>query len=358
MSRGSVSRHLVILCGGKSAEHEVSFQSSSAILRNLDPAKYRISVLGIQKDGSLYPPETTQRELNLEDSQLVDFPEGRHWVSVLMELRPAAEVVFPVLHGPFGEDGTVQGTLEVLNIPYVGSGVWGSAVGMNKVHSKKILLQEGLPVLSFLSLTRNEWEEDKEDFLQSLARELSYPVFVKPANLGSSIGINRSANGEELLEHVEAALRYDDQAIVEQGIDAREIEVSVLGNHDLKISVAGEIIPSREFYSYEAKYLDQESQLLIPAPLSREEMGQVQDLALVTFRALKLEGMARIDFLMDRSTGQFWISEPNTIPGFTEISMYPRLWEASGLGYSQLLDTLIDLGLERQRRRSRFSVDR
>ena len=358
MNRGSARKHIVLLCGGKSAEHEVSFLSASAVLSHLDPAKYQISVLGIQKDGSLYSSETTRRDLKLNSSQEIGFPEGRHWVSVLTELTPATEVVFPVLHGPFGEDGTIQGTLEVLNIPYVGAGVWGSAVGMNKVYSKKILLQEGLPLLSFLSLTRKEWEDDREGCLQRVAEELSYPVFVKPANLGSSIGVHKSTHGEELLKHIDAAFCYDDQLVVEQGIDAREIEVSVLGNSDPKVSVAGEIIPSREFYSYEAKYLDGESQLLIPAPLSQEEMGQVQDLSLWTFKALQLEGMARIDFLMDRGTGQFWISEPNTIPGFTEASMYPKLWEASGLGYSELLDILIDLGLERQRRRSRFSVDR
>ena len=358
MNSGSARKHLVLLCGGKSAEHEVSFQSASAILRHLDQAKYQISALGIQKDGSLYSAENTRQELELDAAQEVGFPEGRHWVSVLTELTPAAEVVFPVLHGPFGEDGTVQGTLEVLGIPYVGAGVWGSAVGMNKVHSKKILLQEGLPLLSFLSLTQREWDEDREGCLRRVAKELSYPIFVKPANLGSSIGINKSVNGEDLLEHVDAALRYGDQLVIEQGIDAREIEISVLGNSDPKVSVAGEVIPSGEFYSYEAKYLDQESQLLIPAPLTQEEMGQVQDLALRTFKALQLEGMARIDLLMDRDTSRFWVSEANTIPGFTEISMYPKLWEASGLGYSDLLDTVIDLGLERHQRRSRFSVDR
>lgn len=358
MNSGSARRHLVVLCGGKSAEHEISFQSASAILCHLDQAKYQVSALGIQKDGTLYPPETTRRKLELDPSLGVYCPEGRHWVSVLNELTPVAEIVFPVLHGPFGEDGTVQGALEVLNIPYVGAGVWGSAVGMNKVTSKKILLQEGLPVLPFLSLTRNEWEDDAKGCVQRVTEELSYPVFVKPANLGSSIGISRSATGEDLLEHVKTALRYDDQTIIEQGIEAREIEVSVLGNSDPKVSVAGEIIPSREFYSYEAKYLDEESQLLIPAPLSREEMGRAQELALGTFRALQLEGMARIDLLMDRGTSQFWVSEPNTIPGFTEISMYPKLWEASGLDYSELLDELINLGQERHQRRSRYSVDR
>jgi D-alanine-D-alanine ligase len=350
--------HLVLLCGGKSAEHEVSFQSASAILRHLDQSKYRISVLGIQKDGALYPAQITRQQLKQDPALGVQFPEGRHWVSVLNELTPVAEMVFPVLHGPFGEDGTVQGALEVLGIPYVGAGVWGSAVGMNKVYSKKILLQDGFPVLPFISLTRNEWKEHEEGCTRRIAEELSYPIFVKPANLGSSIGISKSSTEEDLFEHVETALRYDDQIIIEQGIDAREIEVSVLGNSEPKVSVAGEIIPSGEFYSYEAKYLDEESQLLIPASLSREEMERVQDLALGTFRALQLEGMARIDLLMDRDTGQFWINEPNTLPGFTEISMYPKLWEESGVGYSELLDTLIDLGQDRYERRSRFSVDR
>ncbi|MEE8349581.1 MAG: D-alanine--D-alanine ligase family protein [Acidobacteriota bacterium] len=358
MNDSVVRKHLVLLCGGKSAEHEVSFQSAAAVLRHLDRAKYQVSALGIRKDGALYAPETTRQELNLEVSREISFPEGKHWVSTLTSLTPVADVVFPVLHGPFGEDGTVQGALEVLNIPYVGAGVWGSAVGMNKLYSKKLLQQDELPVLSFLSLIRQEWNNDQEDCLQRVAEALSYPIFVKPANLGSSIGVNKSASDKELLEHIDTAFRYDDQLVVEQGIDAREIEVSVLGNSEPRVSVAGEIIPSGEFYSYEAKYLNEASQLLIPAPLSQEEMEQVQDLAVRTFRALQLEGMARIDFLMDRGTGQFWISEPNTIPGFTEFSMYPKLWEASGLQYSDLLDTLIQLGLERHQRRSRFSVDR
>ncbi len=351
-------KHLVLLCGGKSAEHEVSFQSAEAVLSRLDRAKYQISALGIRKDGALYAPETTREKLKLEVSREIAFPEGGHWVSALTSLKPVADVVFPVLHGPYGEDGTIQGALEVLNIPYVGAGVWGSAVGMNKLHSKKILQQDGLPVLSFLSLIRQEWIDDQEGCLQRVNEALSYPVFVKPANLGSSIGINKSVSEKELLEHIDTAFRYDDQLVIEQGIDAREIEISVLGNSEPRASVAGEIIPSGEFYSYEAKYLDEASQLLIPAPLSQEAMEKVQDLAVRTFRVLQLEGMARIDFLMDRGTGQFWISEPNTIPGFTEFSMYPKLWEASGIEYSDLLDTLIHLGLERHRRRSRFSVDR
>lgn len=348
--------HVLVLCGGKSAEHEVSFLSAASVLDYLDPAKYRVSVIGIQKDGSLYPPEATVDRLKLDSAEKFQFPSGENWVCLLADLKP--EIVFPVLHGPFGEDGTIQGMLEVLDIPYVGAGVWGSAVAMNKIHSKKILLEEGLPVLPFISIPQTEWQGCGEDFSKLVADKLHYPVFVKPANLGSSIGINKSASRDDLIQHIEAAFRYDDFILVEQGIEAREIETSVLGNSRPQVSIAGEIIPSREFYTYEAKYLDQGSQLLIPAPLSGEEMKRVQELSIATFRVLQLEGMARIDFLMDKKSGQFWVNEPNTIPGFTHISMYPKLWQASGLSYPDLLDKLIDLGLERYGRRSRFSVER
>jgi D-alanine-D-alanine ligase len=336
----------------------VSFLSARSILSRLNQEKYRLSVMGIQKDGSLYSPEATRDKLGLDSSPQYHFPSGKHWVCLLLDLDPAPDVVFPALHGPFGEDGTVQGTLEVLDIPYVGAGVGGSAVGMNKIHSNEILMDSGLPVLPFLSLGQAEWQEGAKDFLELLEQQLHYPVFVKPANLGSSVGINKSKDRDELSEHIEVAFRYDDFIVIEEGIEAREIETAVLGNSQPEVSVAGEIIPSREFYSYEAKYHDQDSQLLIPAPLSEEQMQGVRELALATFKALQLEGMARVDLLMDKKTGQFWVSEANTIPGFTDISMYPRLWEASGLPYPELLDKLIDLGMERHRRRSRFSVER
>ena len=351
-------KHVVVLCGGRSAEHEVSFLSAKSILSHLNPAKYRLSVVGIQKDGSLYSPQATRGKLELKSLQHFHFPSAKHWVGLLLDLKPVPDVVFPVLHGPFGEDGTIQGTLEVLNIPYVGAGVRGSVVGMNKIHSKEILLDSGLPVLPFISLAQTQWQERAEDCLEVMEKRLPYPVFVKPANLGSSVGINKSRQRDELIEHIGVAFRYDDFIVVEKGIEAREIETSVLGNSQPEVSVAGEIIPSREFYSYDAKYHDQDSQLLIPAPLSEKEMQRVQELALAAFRALQLEGMARVDFLMDKNTGRLWVSEANTIPGFTDISMYPRLWEASGLRYPDLLDKLIDLGLERHRRRSRFSVER
>ena len=351
-------KHVVVLCGGRSAEHEVSFLSARSILSRLNQEKYRLSVVGLQKDGLLYSPEATREKLGLESDQPFHFPSDKHWVCLLLDLDPVADVVFPALHGPFGEDGTIQGTLEVLNFPYVGAGVAGSAVGLNKIHSNAILLDSDLPVLPYLSIHQAEWQDGAEDFLELLEKRLHYPVFVKPANLGSSVGINKSKDREELSEHIGVAFRYDDFIVIEEGIEAREIETAVLGNSQPEVSVAGEVIPSREFYSYDAKYHDQDSQLLIPAPLSEEQMQRVQELALAAFRALQLEGMARVDFLMDKNTGQFWVSEANTIPGFTDISMYPRLWEASGLPYPELLDKLIDLGLERHRRRSRFSVER
>jgi D-alanine-D-alanine ligase len=351
-------KHVLVLCGGRSAEHEVSLLSAGSVLKHLDRDRYRISVLGIQKDGSIYPTRTIADKLGLKTTPEFHFPSGENWICVLAALSPPADLVFPVLHGPFGEDGTIQGVLEVLDIPYVGSGVWASAVGMNKICSKQILQQAGLPTLPCLSFSQSEWRENADALLERSEHQLHYPVFVKPANLGSSVGINKSKDREDLIQHVETGFRYDDHVLVEQGIEAREIEVSVLGNEQPRVSVAGEIIPSAEFYSYEAKYIDQSSQLLIPAPLSEDQMQRVQQLALRTFQVLQLEGMARVDFLMDKSTGDLWINEPNTIPGFTRISMYPKLWEASGLPYARLLDRLIELGLERHGRRSRFSVER
>jgi len=350
-------KHVVVLCGGRSAEHEVSLISAQLVLKHLNQEKYQVSVLAIEKDGSLYPSEAASENLGLNSSGPVNFPSGKHWVSVLLELDPASDIVFPVLHGPFGEDGTVQGTLEVLNLPYVGAGVSASAVAMSKIHSKEILRGSGLPVLPSLSLVQTQWQEDAEESLKRIEEGLHYPLFVKPDNMGSSVGINKSRDRDELSKHIEVAFRYDDRVLVEEGIEAREFETAVLGNSQPEVSMVGEIIPSREFYSYQAKYGDEDSQLLIPAPLSEEQVQQVRGLALKAFRALQLEGMARVDFLMDKETGQLWVSEANTVPGFTKISMYPKLWEASGVGCPELLDRLIDLGLERFNRRSRFSVE-
>ena len=276
-------KHVVILCGGRSTEHDISFLSASSVLQNLDTAKYKLSVIGIQRDGSTYSPDATAAKLNLQDSSHLLFPSVERWMCALSTLDPPADVVFPVLHGSYGEDGTVQGALELLDLPYVGAGVWGSAVALDKIHSKKILKESGLPVLPCLVTSRTHWRNQPLVFLQEVEKKLSYPVFVKPANLGSSVGINKSKDRKDLESHLEVAFNYDNFILVEQGIEAREIEVSVLGNECPEVSLAGEIIPSEEFYSYQAKYLDQKSQLLIPAPLSKTQMQEVQKLALAVF---------------------------------------------------------------------------
>ncbi len=351
--------HVVVLCGGRSAEHDVSLTSTRSILNHLDQRRYRISVMGLDRQGGSYDPQVLRRKLELSPDGPWEFPGGPgHWLAVLAGMPPPLPVVFPVLHGPFGEDGTVQGAMEVLGLPYVGAGVLASSLAMNKVWSKQALAHAGLPVLPFVSTTKVEWGEAPDQVLTRIENELAYPVFVKPANMGSSIGVGKSRNSRELRQHLEVALRYDLLVLAEQGIDAREIEVSVLGNESPRASIAGEIVPSGEFYDYAAKYLDGISQLLIPAPLSEEEMDEVRGLALETCRALGVEGMARVDFLLDKNSHRLWVNEANTIPGFTQISMYPKLWQASGLNYPRLIEDLIQLGLERQRARRVLSVER
>lgn len=351
--------HVVVLCGGKSAEHEVSFISASSVLTHLSAERYEITVIGIARDGSMLPDEETLAGLKLRDPSRFRFAAATGpWISVLSRLEPPADIVFPVLHGPNGEDGSIQGAMEVLDLPYVGAGVGSSAVAMNKIYSKRLFHDAGLPILPYLAGERSELETSYDAFLSRLENTIPYPLFVKPANMGSSVGVNKARNREELAGALQTALKFDDYVVVEEGIEAREIEVSVLGYLPPRVSTAGEIVPSREFYDYEAKYLDGTSRLLIPARLESSQMQMVQDLALAGYRCLQLEGMARMDFLMDRSTGALWLNEANTIPGFTEISMYPKLWEASGLPYPALLDDLIQQGFERHRRRNRFSPDR
>ena len=351
--------HVAVLCGGRSAEHDVSLISTRSILNHLDPRRFRVSVMGLDRQGGSYDPQVLRRKLELPPDGPWEFPAGReHWLVVLAGLSTPLDVVFPVLHGPFGEDGTVQGALEVLGLPYVGAGVLASSLAMNKVWCKQVLARAGLPVLPFVSTTKAGWEESPGRVVAQIEKELTYPVFVKPANMGSSIGVGKSRSSKELRRHLEEALRFDLLVLAEQGVDAREIEVSVLGNEHPRASIAGEIVPSGEFYDYAAKYLDGISQLLIPAPLSREQMDEARRLALETYLALGVEGMARIDFLLDKESRRLWVNEANTIPGFTQISMYPKLWQASGLSYPDLIEELINLGLERHRVRQGLSVER
>ena len=349
--------NIIVLCGGRSAEHEISIISARAVIKGLNESGYKVQVLGIKKDGSSLASNKISQILDIPASDQLEYPENSNWISWLTLLEEKNSVVFPVLHGPYGEDGTVQGLLELLDIPYVGAGVSGSAVGMNKIHTKEILKSHGLPVLPWISVCGKDLDNGWDvSCLPEL--EFDYPVFVKPANMGSSVGISKAEDPGTLKEAIQEALRYDEYALVEKGINAREIEVSVLGFTPPRISVPGEIIPSEEFYSYEAKYLSESSSLIIPARLEKNQEKIVNRLASETFNYLQLEGLARIDFLLDKDTGDIWINEPNTMPGFTRISMYPKLWEATGLRFSELMKNLVGLARKRKTRRDRLKVDR
>ena len=353
-----------ILFGGRSGEHEVSLISARGIIEAIDREQYEVVLIGITREGRWVvgndPLEVLAADQdmgNLRTVQvLLDMRDNLKGIVSGEELQlQSLDVIFPVLHGPYGEDGTVQGLLEVLGVPYVGAGVLASAVAMDKAVARQLFVANGLPVLPYRVFLSRTWELHPGDVIAECEKMLDYPMFTKPANLGSSVGVNKVRSRAELEAGLREAARYDRKIVVEQGIEAREIEVSVLGNDTRIVSVPGEIIPSREFYSYAAKYLDNASQLLIPAPLSPREVQCVQEIALKACAAIDCAGMARVDFLMDKHTGKIWLNEINTIPGFTPISMYPKLWEASGISYSELIDRLIQLALQRFEDRQRYS---
>ena len=342
-----------ILFGGQSGEHEVSLTSAKGIINAIDKDKYDVVPIGITKAGQWLAGGDTHQQLvdaaaghPLIEDALSKAASEKSLALPISETGPL-DVVFPVLHGPFGEDGTVQGFLELAGVPYVGAGVMASAVGMDKAICKDVFKAHGLPIVPHITFLRRRWQADPDGVLAECESNLTYPMFVKPANLGSSVGIHKAKNSDNLRAGINDAARYDRKLIVEQGVDAREIEVSVLGNDAPIASVPGEIIPSREFYSYAAKYIDNSSDLLIPAPLSDEQTQAIQQIAVDAFKVLDCSGLARCDFLYDRQTGQIFLNEVNTMPGFTPISMYPKLWEASGISYTELIDRLIELALER-----------
>jgi D-alanine-D-alanine ligase len=355
-----------VIFGGRSGEHEVSLVSAKGIMNAMDREKYEIVPIGITKEGRWIasgdpmkaleagtPEESVPAALLGDPSQrgLMRLEESEKAVTTarLSEI----DVVFPVLHGPYGEDGTVQGLLELADIPYVGADVLGSALGMDKALMKTVFQAHGLPVVDFLVIKRKEWDRDPTEVMQRIEDALDYPCFVKPVNLGSSVGISKVHQRDELASALDLAARYDRKMLAEQGINAREIEVSVLGNDDPIASLPGEIIPCREFYDYVAKYIDDRSELVIPADLPAETTRRIQELAVEAYLAVDCAGMARVDFLLDKDSGQIYVGELNTIPGFTPISMYPKLWEASGISYSELIDRLIELALERHADKSR-----
>ena len=355
-----------LLFGGRSGEHEVSLTSARGILAAIDKNKYNVVCIGITKEGTWIVGDDPMAVL--EGRQAWDTVRPVEAALTVKSAQPGGsdvskgftlqdmDVVFPILHGPFGEDGTVQGFLDLLGVPYVGAGVMASALAMDKGLCKQVLITSGLPVLPYRAFLRRQWDHSPEAVITDCERELRYPLFVKPANMGSSVGISKAPNRGALRTGIEEAFRFDRKILVEQGIDAREIEISVLGNDEPIASTPGEIIPSRDFYSYAAKYLDNASELLIPAPLSPDQVATARALAVQGYKAIDCAGMARVDFLVDKITGEVWLNELNTIPGFTPISMYPKLWEASGIGYSALIDRLLMLALERYEERSRLET--
>jgi D-alanine-D-alanine ligase len=355
-----------VIFGGRSGEHEVSLMSARSVLSAFASEKYEVIQIGITYAGEwlISRPGSNPDVLSVLESgptnELVPgviLPDpslrGLYWLKPgdaggLLEWLGNLDVVFPVLHGSFGEDGTLQGLLEMAGVAYVGSGVLGSSVGMDKALFKDVMVTHHIPVLPYAVLLRSEIEKTSQEVISQVEKLGGYPLFVKPVNMGSSVGISKCQNRSDLLEGLMEASRFDRRVLVEKGINPREIEVSVLGNDAPVASVPGEVIPSREFYSYEAKYLDGSSELIIPAHLSSEITEKARELAVRAYRAVDCAGMARVDFLLDRDFGELYLGEINTIPGFTRISMYPKLWEASGLAYPELVDRLIELALERK----------
>ncbi|MBD0382332.1 D-alanine--D-alanine ligase [Paenibacillus sedimenti] len=360
-----------LIYGGKSGEHDVSLQTALAVMKAVDFNKYEVLPFYITKKGEwksgaplLGPAESKEAltfgaaEAGTQASHALApifgsiGPKGEVSISAKTDGTAGAseaglDVIFPLLHGTFGEDGTVQGLLEMANIPYVGAGVLASAVGMDKVMMKKIFAQEGLPQCVFRHFTRTEWGKNRAYHLLELETAIGYPCFVKPANLGSSVGISKARNQEELIAAVNFAFQYDRKVIIEENIDAREIEVAVLGNDEPQASVAGEIVSSNEFYDYKAKYLDGKSAMIIPAEIPAETADLIRQLAIQAFQAIDGSGLSRVDFFLGKADQKVYINEINTMPGFTPFSMYPLLWKESGKPYAELLDDLIRLAIER-----------
>jgi D-alanine-D-alanine ligase len=354
-----------VLFGGRSGEHEVSLVSAASVIRGLDPDKYEAVPIGITKDGHWLIGEGAAKMLPevLKTGRRVMLTADPTEAALMPLDRGAGaqrlDVIFPVLHGTYGEDGTIQGMLDLAGLPYVGAGVLGSAIGMDKDVAKRLCQAAGIPVVPWVTVHRWEWEKDPAAVKSQIEEEFPYPVFVKPATLGSSVGMTKVHNADELGAAMDLACEFGMKILVEKAVSAREIEVSLLGNHEPKASVPGEIVPHREFYDYTAKYLEDGTQLLIPAQLKPAQVQKIQSLAVQAFRALELSGMARVDFFLEKKGNKLYLNEVNTIPGFTSISMYPKLWEASGISFRQLIDKLIDLAFElhSERARTKYAID-
>jgi D-alanine-D-alanine ligase len=354
-----------VLFGGRSGEHEVSLASAASVIRGLDPDKYEPVPIGITKEGHWLIGGAAQKmlpEILKGGQRVVMTADPTDAVLVPFDrsgVGQRIDVVFPVLHGTFGEDGTIQGLLDLAGLPFVGAGVLGSAIGMDKDVAKRLCQAAKIPVVPWLTVQRADWERNRPTVQRAIEKKFRYPLFVKPATLGSSVGMTKVHSRRELATALDLAGEFAQKILVERAVTAREIEVSVLGNADPRASVPGEIVPHREFYDYAAKYLEEGTQLLIPAKLSRAQTKRVQDLAIQSFRILELSGMARVDFFLEKRGGKIFLNEVNTIPGFTSISMYPKLWEASGIPFRALIDRLIELALEehREKARTKYAIE-
>ncbi|MGE4131834.1 MAG: D-alanine--D-alanine ligase [Bdellovibrionales bacterium] len=354
--------HVGLIFGGRSGEHEVSLASAMSVYKALDKSRYDVTMIGIDKDGRWLMPDVQNLLAQAENPMLVKlsktsgefglipYPRQQQLISLNPgQMGPGAiDVILPILHGTYGEDGTIQGLFELAQIPYVGSGVLGSAVGMDKDVAGRLFEQAGIKTVPTIVIRKSDWKKSPERIRDRLQSEFGYPFFVKPANAGSSVGVHKVKGPRDIEAALKDAFAFDLKVLVQKGVAARELEVAVLGNENPKASIVGEIVPKREFYSYEAKYIDENgAELKIPADnVPEDTLKKVQDWAVQAFQVLDLRGMARVDFFLDRDTGELFLNEVNTIPGFTKISMYPKLWEASGLPYSKLLDELIRLALE------------
>lgn len=354
-----------ILFGGRSGEHEVSLASAASVIRGLDPNKYEAVPIGITKEGHWLIAAGAQKMLPevLKSGQRVTMIADPTDAALVPIDRSGGgqrlDVVFPAMHGTFGEDGTIQGLLDVVGLPFVGAGVLGSAIAMDKDVAKRLLKAAKIPVVPWLTVYRHDWERDSEKTQRLVESKFTYPVFVKPATLGSSVGMTKVHSREELVPALNLAAEFAMKILVEQTVAGREIEVSVLGNEDPQVSVPGEIVPHREFYDYVAKYLEEGTQLLIPAKLKSAQAKRIQQLAADAFRTLELCGMARVDFFLEKGSGKIFLNEVNTIPGFTSISMYPKLWEASGIPFRDLIDKLIEFAMEHhgEKARTKYAIE-
>lgn len=356
--------NVILIFGGKSGEHEVSLKSAQSIYNGFDKSKYNVFPVGISRSGKWYGPIAENdiknfTEENYLNNEITMLPRPGKSIYSLIDFSEIfkGDIVFPIIHGTNGEDGTLQGIMEYMEIPYVGSGVCGSAVGMDKIIMKDILQSHSVPQVKYMGINSKDIFLDIENTVKKIQDNLKFPLFIKPANLGSSVGISKSKNKEDLIKALNMAAEYDRRVIVEEGRNVREIEISALGNEDVKLSSCGEVIPGSEFYDYESKYIKDTSVTKIADDLSEETLDEIKRLSEISYKALDLSGFTRIDFFIDKDTNEILLNEVNTLPGFTAISMYPKLWENEGIQLNMLLDELISLGFERFKEKCRYKRD-